>query len=100
MQRTPPAASPDAYVAALSGWQRKLVEELRAAILAGARFEQIIKWTNLMFVSNGLAILIRAEDSRVLLGCFRGKGWWRSIRASSPAANMNWATSPSVKAIR
>ena len=67
------AANPDAYVEALSGWQRERVEILRAAVNAGAEFEEIVKWHNLVFVSNGLCILIRAEDKRVLLGFWRGK---------------------------
>lgn len=67
------AANPDAYVEALSGWQRERVEMLRAAVNAGGDFQEIIKWHNLVFVSNGLCILIRAEDSRVLLGFWRGK---------------------------
>lgn len=67
------AASPDAYVGALGGWQRPLVERLRAAVNAGADFEETIKWGNLVFVSNGLAVLIRAEETRVLLGFWRGK---------------------------
>lgn len=67
------AASPDAYVEALTGWQRPLVERLRAAIIEGAAFEQTIKWHNLVFVSNGPCILIRAEEHRVLLGLWRGK---------------------------
>ena len=69
----PPAASPDAYVEALSGWQRDRVEMLRAAINAGAAFDEIIKWHNLIFVSNGLCILIHTEESRILLGFWRGK---------------------------
>jgi hypothetical protein len=67
------AANPDAYVEALSGWQRERVEMLRAAVNAGADFDEIIKWHNLVFVSNGLCILIRAEEARVLLGFWRGK---------------------------
>lgn len=69
----PPAASPDAYVEALSGWQRDRVEMLRAAINAGAAFDEIIKWHNLIFVSNGLCILIHTEETRILLGFWRGK---------------------------
>ena len=69
----PAAASPDAYVEALSGWQRDRVTMLRAAINAGAPFEEIIKWHNLVFVSNGLCILIHTEETRVLLGFWRGK---------------------------
>lgn len=67
------AASPDAYVEALSGWQRERVEVLRSAINAGGNFEEIIKWHNLDFVSNGLCMLIRAEEARILLGFWRGK---------------------------
>ena len=73
MPMGPAAASPDAYVAALDGWQRARVEMLRAAIHKGAPFEEIIKWHNLVFVSDGLCILIRAEAHRVLLGFWRGK---------------------------
>jgi hypothetical protein len=69
----PAAASPDAYVDALSGWKRECVTMLRAAINAGAPFDEIIKWRNLVFVSNGLCILIHTEDRRVLLGFWRGK---------------------------
>ena len=73
MKRGQATASPDAYVAALSGWQRERVEMLRAAVNVGGDFEEIIKWHNLVFVSNGLCMLIRAEESRVLLGFWRGK---------------------------
>ncbi len=66
-------ASPDAFVTAQDGWRRPVVEALRAAILAAAPFEQLIKWGNLVFASNGLCILIRAEDHRILLGFWRGK---------------------------
>lgn len=67
------AASPDAFVEALSGWQRDQVEILRAAIHAGAAFDEIIKWHNLVFVANGLCILIHVEEHRILLGFWRGK---------------------------
>ncbi len=69
----PAAESPDAYIAALSGWQRERCEMMRAAIVAAARFEETIKWTNLVFMANGPCILIRAEEHRVLLGFWRGK---------------------------
>ena len=69
----PAAESPDAYIAALSGWQRERAETLRAAILGAAPFEETIKWTNLVFMANGPCILIRAEGRRVLLGFWRGK---------------------------
>lgn len=69
----PAAASPDAYVEGLTGWQRDRVAMLRAAINAGAPFEEIIKWHNLVFVSSGLCILIHTEDTRILFGFWRGK---------------------------
>ena len=67
------AASPDAFVEELSGWKRELVEELRAAVNAGAAFDEVIKWGNLVFTHNGLCILIHVEDHRVVFGFFRGK---------------------------
>lgn len=73
MKKTPPAASPDAYVAALRGWRRELVETLRAAVLKAAPYEEKIKWGHIVFFLNGPAILIRAEDKRVLYGFWRGK---------------------------
>ena len=69
----PAAESPDAYIAALSGWQRERCEMMRTAIMAAASFEETIKWTNLVFLANGPCILIRAEEHRVLLGFWRGK---------------------------
>ena len=69
----PAAESPDAYIAALSGWQLELCTMLRAAVMRAAAFEGTIKWTNLVFLANGPCILIRAEEKRVLLGFWRGK---------------------------
>jgi len=67
------AANPDAFVEALSGWRRELVERLRAAVNAGAAFDELIKWGNLVFAHRGLTILIHVEDHRVVFGFFRGK---------------------------
>ncbi|WP_249340156.1 DUF1801 domain-containing protein [Sphingopyxis sp. L1A2A] len=69
----PVAETPDAYIAALSGWQRDRAEMMRAAIMDAAPFAETIKWTNLVFMANGPCILIRAEEHRVLLGFWRGK---------------------------
>ena len=69
----PAAANPDAYIAALSGWQRERAEMLRAAVMRVAAFDETIKWTNLVFMANGPCFLIRAEEQRVLLGFWRGK---------------------------
>ena len=74
------AASPDAFVEELSAWKRELVELLRAAVNAGAEFDEFIKWVNLVFAHNGLAVLIHVEDHRVVFGFFRGK----RLTASEP----------------
>lgn len=73
MAKMKAAASPDAFVAELSGWQADLVPLLRQAVNNGAAFDETIKWGNLVFLANGPCILIRAEDHRVLLGFWRGK---------------------------
>ena len=73
MKKSVPAANPDAYVAALKGWRRTRVEELRAAIHAAARLDEVIKWGNLVYLANGPVLMIRAEDERVLLGFWRGQ---------------------------
>ena len=67
------AASPDVFVAELTGWQAELVAMLRSAVNAGAEFDEIMKWGNLVFVHHGLCALIHVEDQRVVLGFWRGK---------------------------
>jgi|SRR4249919_211505 len=73
MKKTIPAESPDAYVAALSGWRRPLVESLRKAARSAGATDERIKWGHLVYFSNGPLLLIRAEDHRVLFGFWRGK---------------------------
>ena len=73
MQKTPPAANPDAYVAALDGWRRDLVERLRAAAQSAAKLDERVKWGHLVYFSNGPVLLIRAEAQRVLFVFWRGK---------------------------
>jgi hypothetical protein len=73
MKKSVPAANPDAYVAALTGWRRTCVDELRAAVRATKSLEETIKWGHLVYFSNGPVMLIRAEDDRVLLGFWRGQ---------------------------
>ena len=80
MLKTKPAANPDAYVAALDGWRRKTVEALRAAVRASASLEEVVKWGHLVYLSNGPVLLIRAEESRVLFGFWRGQ----RLRAIEP----------------
>ena len=66
-------ASPDAFVADLSGWRLDLVTMLREAVNSAAAFDEIIKWGNLVFLHHGPCILIHVEDMRVVLGFWRGK---------------------------
>jgi hypothetical protein len=73
MQKITPAASPDAYVAALVGWRHESVEALRVSVRASAALEEVVKWGHLVYLANGPVLLIRAEDSRVLLGFWRGQ---------------------------
>lgn len=73
MRKSPPAANPDAYVAALRGWRRARVESLRAAICAAAPLDEVIKWGNLVYLAGGPVLLIRAEEERVLLSFWRGQ---------------------------
>jgi hypothetical protein len=81
MQRTVPAANPDAYVAALTGWRRECVEALRAAVRSAAQLTEVIKWGHLVYLVDGAPVLlIRAEDERVLLGFWRGQ----RLRAIEP----------------
>lgn len=73
MRRQAPAESPEAYVEALSGWRRDIVEALRSATLAAGDPEARIKWGHIVCFSNGPVLLIRAEEARVLFGFWRGK---------------------------
>lgn len=73
MKKSPAADSPDAYVAALGGWQRRHVEALRSAVLESAHLQEAIKWGHLVYFSKGPVLLIRAEEKRVLFGFWRGQ---------------------------
>ncbi|GAA0636181.1 DUF1801 domain-containing protein [Brevundimonas lenta] len=73
MRKSPPPSSPDAYVAALDGWRRELVERLRAAALSVDGMVEVIKWGHIVYLQDGPALLIRAEEERVLFGFWRGQ---------------------------
>ena len=73
MRKIVPAESPEAYVKALAGWRRDLVEMLRAAVRKEKALDERIKWGHLVYFANGPVLLIRAEESRVLFGFWRGK---------------------------
>ena len=80
MKKSTLAASPDAYIAALTGWQQRCAEALRSTVLSAAPLVEVIKWGHLVYFSNGPVLLIRAEERRVLLGFWRGK----RLRAIEP----------------
>lgn len=61
------------YIALQRGWRKKLVEALRFAVRASAKFDETIKYGHLVYFSNGPVLFIRAEESRVLFGFWRGK---------------------------
>ena len=73
MQKSIPAANPDASVANLKGWQRGCVKDLRAAVRSAATLEEVVKWGHLVYLFNGPVLLIRAEEQRVLFGFWRGQ---------------------------
>ena len=73
MKKSVAAESPDAYVAALTGWQRTLVEHLRRSTRSSGALDEVIKWRHLVYFSHGPVLLIRAEDERVLFGFWRGQ---------------------------
>jgi hypothetical protein len=73
MQKSTPAANPDAYVTALTGWQQHGVAALRHVVRASALLEERVKWGHLVYFANGPVLLIRAEPQRLLLGFWRGQ---------------------------
>lgn len=92
MKKSTPAPSPDAYVAALAGWQRPTVDTLRAAVLASASLVEIIQWGHLVYFAEGPVLLIRAEPQRVLFGFWRGKRLGEIDRRLKPGGKYEMAT--------
>ena len=73
MMKTPPPASPEAYVKGLVGWRQKLVVLLRSVARKTGELDERVKWGHLVYFVDGPALLIRAEEERVLFGFWRGK---------------------------
>lgn len=73
MQKTIPAASPDAYIGSLGGWRQRYAAALRAAVHQAGGLREALNWGHLVVFSNGPVMLIRAEEQRVLLGFWRGQ---------------------------
>ena len=73
MRAGPLPASPDEYVQSIGGWQGERVGVLRAVAHRVGDAEEVIKWGHLVYLANGPAYLIRADEERVLFGFWRGK---------------------------
>jgi hypothetical protein len=73
MKKSVPAESPDAYIASLTGWQKRYAEALRSTVVNAVPLREVIKWGHLVYFSNGPVLLIRAEERRVLFGFWRGQ---------------------------
>ena len=86
------AVSPDAYVDALHGWRRELVDRLRDTARSAVRTEEVLKWGHLVYFSDGPAFLIRAEEERVLFGFWRGQRLRELERRLKPGGKYEMAT--------
>lgn len=73
MKKQIPSANPEAYLESLDGWRAKLVIHLRNEVLSAAKLDEVIKWGHLVYSKSGPALLIRAEEKRVLFGFWRGQ---------------------------
>jgi hypothetical protein len=73
MRKGPLPASPDEYVQSIDGWRRTRVDMLRGIANKVGDSEETVKWGHLVYLANGPAFLIRAEEHRVLFGFWRGK---------------------------
>ena len=86
------SADPDEYVAHLAGWQRDLVVALRDTVREAASFEEVLKWGHLVYMAEGPALMIRAEDERVLFGFWRGRRLRRIEPRLRPGGKYEMAT--------
>ena len=66
-------ASPNEYVQSIDGWRRDRVDLLRGIAAGVGDADETIKWGHLVYLANGPAFMIRAEEDRVLFGFWRGK---------------------------
>jgi hypothetical protein len=92
VKKSTAAADPDAYVAALEGWQFQCVKRLRATVRASSTLEEMVKWGHLVYSSNGPVLLIRAEAHRVLFGFWRGQRLRTIEKRLKPGGKYGMAT--------
>jgi hypothetical protein len=92
MKKSVPAANPEAYIDALTGWRRAIVEQLRATVVASTKLTEVIKWGHLVYLSHGPVLLIRAEEKRVLFGFWRGQRLREIDQRLKPGGKYEMAT--------
>lgn len=92
MKMSTSAETPGAYVRALTGWRKTLVQGLRKAVLATGKLEERIKWGHLVYFANGPVLLIRAEEHRVLFGFWRGQRLTNLDERLKPGGKYEMAT--------
>jgi hypothetical protein len=90
MQKIPPPASPEAYLASLDSWRHLYVKALRSATLGATSVQEVIKWGHLVYFANGPVLLIRAEPKRVLYGFWRGLRLRHIEPRLKPVASTKW----------
>ncbi len=61
------------YLALQRGWRKKIASTLRFTVRSAAKFDETIKYGHLVYFANGPVLYIRAEESRVLFGFWRGQ---------------------------
>lgn len=68
------ADTPDAYLLALDGWQRRYADALHAVVREACPEAEVqLKWGHLVWFLQGPMLLVRAEPQRVLFGFWRGQ---------------------------
>ena len=92
MKKLTSAIDPDAYVAALGGWQLQCVKSLRATVRTSSTLDEVVKWGHLVYLSNGPVLLIRAEAHRVLFGFWRGQRLRTIEKRLKPGGKYEMAT--------
>lgn len=92
MDKAPLPASPEDYIASLTGWQRAQVLALRVAVRESPALEERVKWGHLVYFADGPVLLIRAEPSRVLFGFWRGQRLRRIEARLKPGGRFEMAT--------
>lgn len=65
MQKVPPPASSDAYVADMTGWRRTLVTHLRTAALSVGGVDEVIKWGHRLIQRATLVGKLRPSASAI-----------------------------------